>query len=321
MSSIDRSYRSRRAGRTDAFPRAGGQLEAVERADDRPQSIEPGQPRRWLDVLPGEQKPHEIGRADRLDLGAQPVERVAMNAREQPAIAPFELRRADAVKTPRSTTPSPSSVSSATATSDSLIAQDAAERRSRRRPHERQPAAQDLDDRVLARPDARGARRRSHGVALNRGVGMHGHDLRQPLRRDPHRTSAQVESQVLRVCMIASRARSTCFDAADRRARRRRQRDRPGVRKPAVSSASCSSSASRGSGRASSRTRSIAAASSRPRSSAVDGSPARRACTACVRRSSSGASSRNAYGRALMISCASGDGSAVSRETRRRSPR
>ena len=38
------------------------------------------------------------------------------------------------------------------------------------------------------------------------------------------------------------------------------------------------------------------------------------------RRSSSGASSRNAYGRALRISCASGDGSGVSRATQRISP-
>ena len=91
------------------------------------------------------------------------------------------------------------------------------------------------------------------------------------------------------------------------------------VRNPAVSSASCSSSASRGSGRASSRTRSIAAASSAPRSLPL-GSAARRVCTACVRRSSSGASSRNAYGFALRISCASGDGSGVSRATQRISP-
>ena len=41
----------------------------------------------------------------------------------------------------------------------------------------------------------------------------------------------------------------------------------------------------------------------------------RRSCTARVRRSSGGASSRNAYGLALRISCASGDGAAASRAT------
>src|SRR5437016_12019097 len=43
------------------------------------------------DVLPGEEEALEIRCTDRLDLGAQPPEGVAMDAREQPAIAPFEL--------------------------------------------------------------------------------------------------------------------------------------------------------------------------------------------------------------------------------------
>jgi len=42
-------------------------------------------------VLPVQEETHEIGGADRLDLGAQPVERVAVNARQEPAVAPFEL--------------------------------------------------------------------------------------------------------------------------------------------------------------------------------------------------------------------------------------
>ena len=103
--------------------------------------------------------------------------------------------------------------------------------------------------------------------------------------------------------------------------RPQRRRSRRSVRKPAVSSASCSSSASRGSGRSSSRTRAIASASRAPRSPADDGSLARRDCTAWLRRSSSGASSRNAYGLALRISCANSDGSGVSRATSRSSPR
>ena len=44
------------------------------------------------DVLPGEEEAHEVGGADRLDLGAQPVQRVAMDSREQPPVAPFERR-------------------------------------------------------------------------------------------------------------------------------------------------------------------------------------------------------------------------------------
>ena len=42
-------------------------------------------------MLPAEQEAHEIRRTDRLDLGAQPVQRVAMDAGEQRPVAPFEL--------------------------------------------------------------------------------------------------------------------------------------------------------------------------------------------------------------------------------------
>ena len=41
-------------------------------------------------MLPAEEEAHEIRRADRLDLGAQPVQRVAMNAGEERPVAPFE---------------------------------------------------------------------------------------------------------------------------------------------------------------------------------------------------------------------------------------
>ena len=44
---------------------------------------------RVADVLPFELEPHEIRWADRLDLRSQSIERVAMNAGEEPAIAPF----------------------------------------------------------------------------------------------------------------------------------------------------------------------------------------------------------------------------------------
>ena len=43
-------------------------------------------------MLPAEEEAHEIGGADRLDLGAQPVQRVAVDACEQRAVAPFERR-------------------------------------------------------------------------------------------------------------------------------------------------------------------------------------------------------------------------------------
>ena len=46
------------------------------------------------DPLPAEQEAQEVARRHRLDLGAQALERVAVDAREQPALAPFLDRRA-----------------------------------------------------------------------------------------------------------------------------------------------------------------------------------------------------------------------------------
>ena len=75
------------------FPRCRRQLEALELLDDRGQPFGAFQLLARRDMLPMQQEAHEVGRGDRLDLGAQPVQRVAMNAREQPTIAPFELAR------------------------------------------------------------------------------------------------------------------------------------------------------------------------------------------------------------------------------------
>ena len=57
-----------------------------------------------------------------------------------------------------------------------------------------------------------------------------------------------------------------------------------------------------------------------PSSAACSGVMKRRVCTASVRRSSAGASSRNAYGFAPSISCASGDGLVSSRHSTSTSP-
>ena len=51
-----------------------------------------------FDVLPSEQEAHAVGGADRLDVRAQAVQRVAMNPRQQRTIAPFDERRTGAVR-------------------------------------------------------------------------------------------------------------------------------------------------------------------------------------------------------------------------------
>jgi hypothetical protein len=43
----------------------------------------------WCNALPTEQEAQKVARRDRLDLGAQPTYRVAVDAREQPALAPL----------------------------------------------------------------------------------------------------------------------------------------------------------------------------------------------------------------------------------------
>jgi hypothetical protein len=70
-------------------------------------------------VLPLEQEAHEVGRRHRLDLGAQPRQRVAVDARQQRAVAPLGVAARGDVKRPRSTTPSDSSASSASSTAAS----------------------------------------------------------------------------------------------------------------------------------------------------------------------------------------------------------
>ena len=43
--------------------------------------------------VPDEQKALKIGRRDRLDFGAKALQRIAVDARQQPPVAPFETRR------------------------------------------------------------------------------------------------------------------------------------------------------------------------------------------------------------------------------------
>ena len=51
-----------RAGSTARSHAPAAQLEAVELRDDRAQPVDAGQPRDGVDVLPGEEEAHEVGR-------------------------------------------------------------------------------------------------------------------------------------------------------------------------------------------------------------------------------------------------------------------
>ena len=120
-------------------------------------------------VLPGEEEAQEVGGAHRLDLAPEPVERAAVDAREQAPVAPLDVVvRGDGA-------------GREAAAQDVAVALDAAERRVRRRtrgrpsgaasaaavvgPDEAEARADDLDERAFAirprrAPGAPAARRR-----------------------------------------------------------------------------------------------------------------------------------------------------------------
>ena len=142
-----------------------------------------------VDVLPREQEPHEVGGADRLDLRAQPVQRVAMDAREQPAVAPLEVkreprtsRRINAPAQHHALSPSSaSSAASASATSIASVPASAARgRRSERSRYVRAAARRSPRSRVQTR--ARATAGGSIGGSQRR-VRMHRTQLGQPLGR------------------------------------------------------------------------------------------------------------------------------------------
>ena len=81
-------------GQDVVFPARRRQLEAFELLDHRRQAFGALHLVFAGDVVPVEQEAQEVARAHRLDLGAQAVQRVAVDAGEEPPVAPFELRRA-----------------------------------------------------------------------------------------------------------------------------------------------------------------------------------------------------------------------------------
>ena len=74
-----------------AFPGGRGSLEAFQLLDHRSQSFGAAHLILARHVLPMQQEAQEVGGADRLDLCSQAAQRIAMDAREQAAVAPLEL--------------------------------------------------------------------------------------------------------------------------------------------------------------------------------------------------------------------------------------
>ncbi len=161
-------------------------------------------------------------------------------------------------------------------------------------------------------PSLQTGARRAGGSATSgtkRALGPDRRHQRPPLGRDP------VGSGFPR-----SRAARRSATSASNRSPKPCARPSASGRTPRSSSRSCSSSGLRASGSASATTASTAAGSSPPIRSAIAAGRPRRTVTARARRSSSGASSRKAYGLAFRISCAKTDGSGSSRPAVRMRP-
>ncbi len=78
------------AGRQQlGLPGAGRRLEAFELAEHRGQRVRPLHAGLFGDALPIEQETQEVLRRDRLDLGAQPLQRIAVDAGQEAALAPL----------------------------------------------------------------------------------------------------------------------------------------------------------------------------------------------------------------------------------------
>ncbi len=76
------------------LPGRGGELEALELLHHHREPFGAVHGVLCRRVLPVREETQEVGRGDRLDLGAQAGERVAMDAGKQPPVAPFDVGRA-----------------------------------------------------------------------------------------------------------------------------------------------------------------------------------------------------------------------------------
>ena len=208
------------------------------------------------------------------------------------------------MKCPRSAKPSVSRAASAARTRANFNAKRRRKRIRGDRAQTFQPSAHDLDQRRFQRPFLSGMTggRRNRGFDASRlAIGRETAASARP------RSTMPLADPICawRVCRVRARRENAVQPGPPRAS--------SSVKKPSHIKASCNSSAFVASGQASSRTLAMASGSSRPRLSAASGESQRRVMTACARRSSSGASSRNAQGRAESTSSASGDGSVRSR--------
>ena len=182
-----------------AFPRGGGGLEAVEHRHDLAQPVQAVSRSAGSTCCHLNRKRMKSAGTDRLDLGAQPVDGIPVNAGEERAIAPFDCDARGARRAARSRGRAARSAirRESTPQDDALgferqergvgildvDCQRVGERLRGRRAREGQAAAEDLGDGDSARPVA-AARRWRLDRRIQHRAGMDGEQFRQALRGD-----------------------------------------------------------------------------------------------------------------------------------------
>ena len=171
-------------GEDFGFPRSRRDFEAVEEIEHRREPFRPLGARAFRDPLPPQQEPREVRRGDGLDLLAQPIERVAVNARQQAALAPLEVLTARGETSPQD---KPLVLEPAQGEID--IARLEAERSGqlghRRGPDHLEPSSHQFADRVFAGPRLGTLPLGDGHLGLERGAGVDRREHRHPLGRDP----------------------------------------------------------------------------------------------------------------------------------------
>ena len=180
-------------GQDFALPGRGGRGEALELLHQRLDRLGAFHAGVIRHALPREQETQEVARGDRLDLGAQALEGIAMNAREQAALAP--LIRIDGQE--------PAAEREAFHFERRERRRDLArgqskqigERGLRDRPLAFQSSAHQLDQRLFARPDFLGMAGRRGDGGIEPRVGPERLRLRQALGRDPESHVRRLQSR------------------------------------------------------------------------------------------------------------------------------
>ena len=168
------------------LPGPGRDLEAVEEIEHRREPFGPLGTRALGHPLPPQQEAQEVRRSDGLDLLAQPIERVAVDARQQAALAPLQLlaprREAAAQHEPLMLQRPEGEIDVCR-----LHSEGAHQFGDRRWPDHLEPPTHQLADRVFAAPRLHALPLGDGHLGLECGAGVDRRKHRHALGRDPQR--------------------------------------------------------------------------------------------------------------------------------------